>query len=164
LKLQGVAVGNCWRHGWGAGLAAADQALGEAVEESGQQSPAPEPGPASQALEDLGLDGETNGQTGPLNVLGWSSSAVDLEQVAGMALEVDTQVGAGGLAVAAGHLIEHIPLGRQQGDAAVASQQPGEGLGGGVIDQPPRGRGDHEVGGLGSAGDCFGLAFLLLIG
>jgi len=42
---------------------------------------------------------------------GGSAAAVDLEQVPGVALEVDAQVGAGGLVVAAGHLVEHVTLG-----------------------------------------------------
>jgi hypothetical protein len=36
--------------------------------------------------------------------------AVNLKQIAGLALEVDAQVGAGGLVVAAGHLVEHVTL------------------------------------------------------
>jgi hypothetical protein len=76
-------------------------------------------------MQDLGLDSEADGETGPLDVLGWSSSAVDLEQVAGVAFEVDAQVGAGGRVVAAGHLVERITFGGQQGDAAVGGQQPG---------------------------------------
>jgi hypothetical protein len=46
-----------------------------------------------------------------LDVFGWAAAAVDLEQVAGMALEVDAQVGPGGLVVAAGHLVEHVAFG-----------------------------------------------------
>jgi hypothetical protein len=61
LELQGVAVGDQGGYGWGAGLAAADQALGEAVEKPGQQAAAAEPGPAGQAAQDFGLDGEPDG-------------------------------------------------------------------------------------------------------
>jgi len=57
------------------------------------------------------LDGEADGQAGPLHVFRGPAAAVDLEQVAGMALEIDAQIGAGGLVVASGHLIEHVPLG-----------------------------------------------------
>ena len=46
LELQGVAVGHRLGDGWGAGLAAADQAWREAVEEPGQQAAAAEPGSA----------------------------------------------------------------------------------------------------------------------
>jgi hypothetical protein len=79
-----------------------------------------------------------------------------------VAFEIHAEVGVGALVVAAGHLVEHIPL-RQQGDAAVGGQQTREGLGGSVINQPPR-RGWHDqVGRLGRLSDRFGLAFLLLI-
>ena len=78
---------------------------------AGQQPSAAEPGPTGQPAQNLGLDGEADGQTGPLDVFGGSAAAVDLEQVAGVALEVDAQVGAGGLVVAAGHLVEHVSLG-----------------------------------------------------
>jgi hypothetical protein len=40
------------------------------------------------------LDGEADGQAGPLDVLGWSAAAVDPEQVTGVAFEVDAEVGA----------------------------------------------------------------------
>jgi hypothetical protein len=70
LKLHGVAVGHRRRHGWGAGLSAADQAWREAVEEAGQQAAAAEPGSVGQALEDFWLDAEADGQTWPLDVLG----------------------------------------------------------------------------------------------
>ena len=140
LEFQAVAVSDCRWDGWGAGLAAADQAGRQAVQEPSQQPAAAEPRPAGETLEDLGLDGQPDGQAGPLDVLGWSAAAVDLEQVAGVALEVDAEVGAGGLVVAAGHLVEHVPFGAEEGDAAVGGQQPGQGLGGGVIDQPPRDR------------------------
>ena len=70
LELQGVAVGHRWGDGWGAGLAAADQAWREAVQEPGQQPAAAEPGPAGQAAQDLGLDGQADGQTRPLDVFG----------------------------------------------------------------------------------------------
>jgi hypothetical protein len=46
-----------------------------------------------------------------LDVFGWAAAAVDLEQVAGVAFEVDAEVGAGALVVAAGHLVEHIAFG-----------------------------------------------------
>ena len=111
LQFEGVAVGHRCGDGWGAGLAAADQALGEAVQEPGQQPAAAEPGPAGQPAQDLGLHGQPDGQAGPLHVLGGAAAAVDLEQVAGVALEVDAQVGAGALVVAAGHLVEHVPFG-----------------------------------------------------
>ena len=101
---------------------------------------------------------------GPLDVLGGAAAAVDLEQIPGVALEVDAQVGASSLVVAAGHLVEHVPFRAEQGDAAVGGQQPGQGLGGGVIDQPPRHRGHDQVGGLGGPGDRLRLAFLLLVG
>jgi hypothetical protein len=94
---------------------------------------------------------------------GGSAAAVDLEQIPGMTLQVDTEVGAGGLVVAAGHLVEHVTLRRQQGDAAVGGQQPGQGFGGGVINQPPRDWRHDEVGDLGGPGDGLGLAFLLLV-
>ena len=111
LELEGIAVGHRRWHRWSAGLAAADQTLGEAVQESCQQAPAPEPGPSGQALQDFGLHGQADGQTGPLDVFGWSAAAVDLEQIPGMALEVDPEVGAGALVVAAGHLVEHVTFG-----------------------------------------------------
>ena len=164
MEFERVAVGDRLGDGWGAGLAAADQAGGEAVQESGQEPPAAESGSAGQALEDLGLDGEADGQAGPLDVFGGAAAAVDLEQVASVALEVHAQVGAGGLVVAAGHLVEHVAFWRQEGDAAVGGQQPGQGFGGGVVDQPPGQWGHDEVGGLGGPGDRLGLAFLLLVG
>ena len=43
----------------------------------------------------------------------------------GVAVEVDTQVGAGALVVAAGHLVVHIAFRTEQGDAAVGGQQAG---------------------------------------
>ena len=109
LELEGVAVGHRFGDGWGAGLSA-DQAGREAVEEAGKEPATAEPGSAGQALEDVGLDGEADGQAGALDVFGWAAAAVDLEQVAGVAFEADAQVGPGGLVVAAGHLVEHIPL------------------------------------------------------
>ena len=45
-----------------------------------------------------------------------------------MALEVHPEVGAGALVVAAGHLVEHVAFGAEQGDAAVGGQQPGQSL------------------------------------
>jgi hypothetical protein len=95
---------------------------------------------------------------------GGAAAAVDFEQVPGVAFEVHAEVGAGCLVVAAGHLVEHVPLGTEEGDAAVGGQQPGEGLGSGVIDQPPRDRGHDEVGGLGGSGDRLRLPLLLKIG
>jgi hypothetical protein len=56
---------------------------------------------------------------------GGAAAAVHLEQVAGVAFEVDAQVGADLLVVAAGHLVEHVPFGAQEGDAAVGGQQAG---------------------------------------
>jgi hypothetical protein len=79
LELEGVPVGDRREDGWGAGLSVADEAGWEAVQEPGQQPPAAEPGSAGQALQDLGLDGEANGQTRPLDVFGWAAAAVDLE-------------------------------------------------------------------------------------
>jgi hypothetical protein len=111
LQPQRIAVGHRRRDGWGAGLAAADQTLREAVQEPGEQPPATEPGPTGQPTQDLGLDRQADGQAGPLDVLGWAAAAVDLEQVAGVALEVDAEVRAAGLVVAAGHLVEHVPSG-----------------------------------------------------
>jgi hypothetical protein len=93
LELQDIAVAHLGRDGWGAGLSVPDQAGREAVQKPGQQPPTPEPGSASQALEDLGLDSQANGQARPLHVLRWAATAVDLEEVTGMALEVDPQVG-----------------------------------------------------------------------
>jgi hypothetical protein len=81
-----------------------------------------------------------------------------------VALEVDAEVGAGGLVVAAGHLVEHIAFWAEEGDAAVGGQQPGQGLGGGVVDRPPRYWRDDQVGGLGGPGDRLGLPLLLLVG
>ena len=46
----------------------------------------------------------------------------------------------------------------------MGGQQPGQGLGGGVIDQPPGHWGDDEVGGLGGPGDGLGLLLFLLVG
>jgi hypothetical protein len=66
-----------------------------------------------------------------LHVFG-ASAAVDPEQVPGVAFEVDAQVGADGLVVAAGHLVEHVTLRADEGDAAVGGQQSSQGLGGGV--------------------------------
>ena len=91
LELEGVAVGHGLGDGWGAGLAAADQARREAVEEPGQQPTTPESGPAGQPVQHLGLDSQPDGQTWPLDVLGWAAAAVDLEQIPGMALEVDAR-------------------------------------------------------------------------
>src|SRR4029450_13063650 len=153
---QAVAVGHRWRDGWGAGLAAADQAGREAVQEPGQQAAATEPRPARPAAQDLGLDGQADGQTRPFHVLGWAATAVDLQQVAGVAFEVDAKVGAGALVVAAGHLVEYVAFWAQEGDAAVGGQQPGQGLRGGVIDQPPRHRGDDQAWGLGGPGRGLG--------
>jgi hypothetical protein len=45
-----------------------------------------------------------------------------------VAFEVDAEVGADLLVVAAGHLVEHVAFRAEQGDAAVGSQQPGQGL------------------------------------
>ena len=81
LELDGVAGGDRLGDGWGAGLAAANQALGKAVEEPGQQPPAPEAGPARQTLENFGLDSEPDSQAGPLDVFGGAAAAVDLEQI-----------------------------------------------------------------------------------
>src|SRR5215207_9369115 len=164
LQFQSVAVGGRLEDGWGASLAAPHQALGEAVEEPGQQASAAEPGAACQPAQDLGLDGQADGQAGSFDVFGGPSAAVDLEQVAGVAFEVDAEVGPGGLVVAAGHLIEHIPFGAEEGDAAVGGQPAGQGFGGGVVDQPPRQRRDDQVGGFGGAGDGLGPGFFLLAG
>jgi hypothetical protein len=70
LELHGIAVGHRLWHRWSSDLAAADQTLGEAVQEPGQQPPATEPGPVGQPAQDLGLDGEADGQTWPLDVFG----------------------------------------------------------------------------------------------
>ena len=78
-------------------------------------------------MEDLGLHGKPDGETWPLDVFGRTAAAIDLEQVAGVASEVDTEVWAGGLVAAAGHLVQHVPLGAEEGDAAVGGQQPGRG-------------------------------------
>jgi hypothetical protein len=91
---------------------------------------------------------------------GGAAAAVDLEQVPGVVLEVDTEVGAGGLVVAAGHLVKHVAFWQQQGDAAVGGQQPGQGLGGSVIDQPARHRGHRQPCGLGGPGDRLRLQLL----
>jgi hypothetical protein len=61
-----------------------------------------------------------------------SAAAVDLEQIPSVALEVHPEVGAGGLVVAAGHLVEDVAFRAQEGDAAVGGQQPGQSLRGGV--------------------------------
>ena len=96
LELQGVAVGHRRGTGGAPGWRRPTRLVGEAVQEPGQQPAAAEPGPAGQPAQDLGLDGQADGQTGPLDVFGGSAAAVDLEQVAGVALEVDAEVGAGG--------------------------------------------------------------------
>jgi hypothetical protein len=46
----------------------ADQTGREAVQEPGQQPPAAESGPAGQSAQDLGLDGQADGQTRPFDV------------------------------------------------------------------------------------------------
>src|SRR4029453_14404490 len=53
--------------------------------------------------------------------------------------------------------------GEECGVAAVGGQQPSQGLGGGVIDQPPRQRRHDQGGGLGGPGDRLRLAFFLLV-
>jgi hypothetical protein len=60
---------------------------------TGPAAPASEPGSTGQPVEDLRLNGEADGQARPLDVLGGAAAAVDLEQVAGVALEVDAEVG-----------------------------------------------------------------------
>jgi hypothetical protein len=125
LDLHGVAGGGRLRDGRGAGLPATNQAGGKAVQEPGQQPPAAEAGPAGQTLENFGLHGEPDSEAGPLDIFGGTAAAVDLEQVPGVALQLDAQVGADLLVVAAGHLVEHVPLRTEQGDAAVGGQQAG---------------------------------------
>jgi hypothetical protein len=80
-QFQGVAVGYRRRDGWGAGLAVADQVGRQAVQEPSEQAAAAEPGPGSQPAQHLRLDGQADGQTRPLDVLGGPAAAVDLEQV-----------------------------------------------------------------------------------
>ena len=97
-------------------LAVADQAGWEAVEEAGEQAAAAEARRVGEALEDVGLHGEADGQAGPLDVFGGAAAPVDFKEVASVAFEVDAEVGSRGLVIATGHLVEHIAFGLGQRD------------------------------------------------
>jgi hypothetical protein len=99
---------------------------------------------------------------GPLDELRRSPLAVHSDRVAGVALQVDVEVGPDGL-VAARHHLEDAALGRQQRDPAMVGEQAGKRLRGGVIGQHPGCRWDMDRGGRPGRADGVGEKTLTLL-
>jgi hypothetical protein len=87
-----------------------------------------------EAAQDLGLDGEADGEGGAGDDLAGSADAIDDDGIAGVAFEEVIEVGGAGGGVAAGDEIEDAALGGEDGEsAAVLVKEHGEALGGAVV-------------------------------
>ena len=147
---QGVGVGGFDVFGYGFGLvvASADGVDGQAVQDAREDAPVAEAGLCREAGQGAGLRGDAEGQRWPLDRLGRTALAVDLELVAGVALEEHTEVGRGGVA-GAGEGGEHVALGGQDGHpAAVGGEQGDARLRCHVVGHQPGQLGDDDAGGF----------------
>src|SRR5205814_919536 len=101
----------------------------------GQEASAEEAGSGAQVAQDLGLDGEADGEGGVGDDLAGAADAIDDDGIAGVAFEVVIEVGGAGGGVSSGDEIEDAAFGAEDGDAsALLVQQHGESLGGAIVD------------------------------
>ena len=89
----------------------AESCVGDGVEEPRQQAPSLKTGAGGEAAQDLGLDGEADGEGGSGNDVCGAADAIYDDGVAGVAFEDMIEVGGAGGGVAAGDQVEETALG-----------------------------------------------------